>query len=220
MPRGESGCISARDCYVLDMRATLALAVLAGLSVVAGSVAASPRTVPTTVVLVIDRSGSMQGPRLEAVKQAALAVYDALSPGDQLAVVAFDSEAQVFAPLQKIGADRKAFQEAIARLRAGGGTNYLPGLQAAYDLTRGARTANQHLILLSDGEAPYDGITALVDDGAKRGVTISTIGFGDADRALLSLISDRGHGRLYMVTDVSTIPRVITREALDARVAH
>src|SRR3982750_4380368 len=45
------------------------------------------------VVLVIDRSGSMQGPKLEAAKESARATAEVLSPNDYIAVVAFDSEA-------------------------------------------------------------------------------------------------------------------------------
>jgi Ca-activated chloride channel family protein len=54
---------------------------------------AAPKRKPGAVVVVIDRSGSMQGPKLEAAKAAALATLDALAPDDQIAIVAFDSEA-------------------------------------------------------------------------------------------------------------------------------
>ena len=50
------------------------------------------------LVLVIDRSGSMQGPKLEAAKESARATAEVLSPNDYIAVVAFDSEAQVLRP--------------------------------------------------------------------------------------------------------------------------
>ena len=53
---------------------------------------------PGALVLVIDRSGSMTGPKLEAAKQAVLGSVMTLDAIDQVAVVTFDSEPRVVAP--------------------------------------------------------------------------------------------------------------------------
>src|SRR5215510_12149291 len=75
------------------MRAVLTMGVLALLALVADA-KPKPRP-PTSVVFVIDRSGSMQGQKLETAKEAVLAAIDALGPNDVASLVVFDSEAQI-----------------------------------------------------------------------------------------------------------------------------
>jgi Ca-activated chloride channel family protein len=83
------------------------------------------------VVLVIDRSGSMQGPKLEAAKESARVTAEVLSPNDYIAVVAFDSEAQVFVRPTR-ASNKMRISNDIALLQSGGGTNIFPGLKEAF----------------------------------------------------------------------------------------
>ena len=52
----------------------------------------------------------------------------------------------------------------ISRLQSGGGTNIFPGLKEAFEILQGINAKVKHVILLSDGEAPTDGIAELVQD--------------------------------------------------------
>src|SRR5678815_4526822 len=88
------------------------------------------------LVLVIDRSGSMQGPKLAAAKESARVTAEVLSPNDYIAVVAFDSEAQVFVRPQR-AANRMRISSDIARVSSGGGTNIFPGLKEAFEILQG-----------------------------------------------------------------------------------
>src|SRR5690348_2760811 len=81
--------------------------------------AGAKKHVPRAVVLVVDRSGSMQGGKLEGAKAAAVASLGVLAPDDQFALVTFDSEAVVFVPLQPV-ANAKQITKTIARLQCGG----------------------------------------------------------------------------------------------------
>src|ERR1051326_3491530 len=56
---------------------------------------AKPERTPLTLALVLDRSGSMQGEKMQIAKQAALAVLDRLDERDQAAVVVFDDRIDV-----------------------------------------------------------------------------------------------------------------------------
>jgi uncharacterized protein with von Willebrand factor type A (vWA) domain len=180
--------------------------------------AAKGKLVPTAIAVVIDRSGSMQGPRLEAAKQGPLAVLDALADADWFTLIAFDSDAQTYVPIGKVGqAPRTKQKNDIQRLDAGGGTNIYPGLKIAMEQLAQVKATNKHVLLLTDGEAPDDGIDALVADMLQAHITISAVGIGDADAALLRRITDRGLGRLYLVKDPTAITNVFVRDAEDAR---
>jgi hypothetical protein len=60
--------------------------------------AAAAEAVPLNFCLVLDRSGSMQGAKLAAMKDATKRVIDTLTPQDVVAIVLFDDTVQVLAP--------------------------------------------------------------------------------------------------------------------------
>jgi Ca-activated chloride channel family protein len=168
------------------------------------------------LMLVIDRSGSMQGPKLEAAKESARVTTEVLSPNDVIGVIAFDSEAQVFVRPQR-AANKMRISADIARLQSAGGTNIYPGLREAFELLQGVNAKVKHVIVLSDGEAPYDGIVDLVQDMRAARITVTAVGVTGADRNLLSLIADNGDGRLYMTDDIGALPRIFMKETTEAQ---
>jgi Mg-chelatase subunit ChlD len=168
------------------------------------------------LVLVIDRSGSMQGPKLEAAKESARVTSEVLSPNDYIAVVAFDSEANVLVRPQR-AANRMRISADISRLTAGGGTNIFPGLKEAFEILQGINAKVKHVILMTDGEAPTDGIAELVQDMRASRITVSCVGVQGADRNMLSMIADAGEGRLYMVEDIGALPKIFMKETQEAQ---
>jgi len=168
------------------------------------------------LVLVIDRSGSMQGQKLDAAKESARVTAEVLEPNDMIAVVAFDSEAQVFVRPQR-ASNRMRISAEISRLQSGGGTNIYPGLREAFEILQGINAKVKHVIVLSDGEAPYDGIVDLVQDMRGARITVSCVGVAGADRNLLSIIADNGDGRLYMVEDLGNLPKIFMKETTEAQ---
>jgi Mg-chelatase subunit ChlD len=164
------------------------------------------------MALVIDRSGSMSGLPLEMAKAAAKATADTLSSDDLLEVIAFDTQPTRIVKMTA-AKHRARIQNDIARIQPGGGTEIFSALDAGYQVLSVTRARKKHVILLTDGQAPQNGIRDLVQAMAAEGITVSSVGLGGGiDENLLRMISDLGGGRFYKVTDPQSLPRVFTRE--------
>jgi Ca-activated chloride channel homolog len=163
------------------------------------------------LALVIDRSGSMSGEKLEMAKEAARATSEVLEPQDLVGVIAFDNVATTIVHLQK-ASNRLRISTDIARLQPGGGTNILPALTEAYNMLAPSSAKVKHAILLSDGQAAYEGIAEICDQMRANRITVSAVGIGDADRNLLQMVSEHGEGRFYMTDNAAELPRIFMKE--------
>jgi len=166
---------------------------------------------PSGLVIVIDRSGSMQGPKLEAAKDAVIASVEAMDPGDQIGVVVFDSEASILVPRQDAG-NTAAITQTVEGLKSGGGTNFVPGLEIAYDMLQATNLETRHVMLLSDGEAPTDGLDEVIGKLRQAHITISTFAVQGADEQLMQKLAKDGSGRMYRVTALAALPKTFADE--------
>lgn len=170
------------------------------------------QTATAAMMLVIDRSGSMNGIKIALAKEAARATAKLLADEDRIGVIAFDNVARTQVRLQRAG-NRYRVAQGIDSLTAGGGTHILPALQQAYRALSSVAARVKHVILLSDGQAPRAGIDAEVRRMGRSGITVSTVGIGaEVDRPLLEMIADRGSGRSYFTDRPETLPRIFVRE--------
>jgi Ca-activated chloride channel family protein len=137
---------------------------------------------PINFCMVLDRSGSMEGPKMYNLKRAVNEVIATLQPDDQVAVVAFDETADVIVPLQP-AADKVALKNRIEALRVQGGTAMSTGLQAGVDQLRSNLSSNRvsHLLLLTDGQTwgDEDDCRAFAQELGQMGVPITALGLGD-----------------------------------------
>jgi len=164
------------------------------------------------VMLVIDRSGSMSGQRLEMAKEAARAVVDTLGPQDYVGVVAFDDIPQTVVRLQS-ASNRSRIRSDIGRIGAGGGTDIFPALQEAYLEMLSTPARLRLVIVLTDGQAPWDGIADLASSMRADGMTVSSVAVGrEADSALLQMIAELGGGRFHEAADPNNVPRIFVQE--------
>ena len=173
---------------------------------------------PATLQVVLDRSGSMAGDRLEGAKTALLALVDRLDPSDNLGVVAFDNQVQVVVPAGPL-TDKAAVKRAIAAIQDGGSTDlssgYLRGLQEA---RRVAGPAGATLLLISDGHANA-GVTdpqqleKVAAQAHGNGVTTSALGFGlGYDETLLGALARGGAGNELFAEEADSAVALISGE--------
>jgi len=168
------------------------------------------------IVLVIDKSGSMGGEKIEMAKDAARAAVELLSVRDQVGVVAFDGSSYVVCPIQG-AAGGMSIESSIASIAAGGGTSIYPAMCDAYDQLTTASAKLKHVILLTDGHSSpgdFEGISQRMADSR---ITVSTVGVGaGADHNLLAAIAETGQGRCYSCDDPQAIPQIFAKETMTA----
>lgn len=164
------------------------------------------------LMLVIDRSGSMNGRNMELAKEAAKATANVLSGDSKIGVIVFDTQARRIVPLQS-AAYKGRIQRLIASIRAGGGTDIEPALRMAFEDLENVNAKVKHIILLSDGKAPHRQIPQLVQEMRDKNITVSTVGVGNyVDRGLLTQIAELGGGRSYFTNDAYSLPKIFLNE--------
>ena len=173
---------------------------------------------PSTLVVVLDRSGSMGGGRLEGAKRALLSLVDRLSPTDRFGLVTFDDHVRVDVPAGTLG-DKRAVKAAIAHVHPGGCTNlsagYLRGLQEA---RRAAGDEGATVLLVSDGHANAgvtepDQLAGVATTYSQQHVTTSALGYGlGYDERLLNAVASGGRGNEHFAEDPDTASALIAGE--------
>jgi len=160
--------------------------------------AAPGERLPLNLCLVVDRSTSMQGARLEHVKEAAYQIIDGLHDDDALAVVTFNDRANIVLPSQP-GASRAYAKAKISTMSASGGTEIFQGMQAG--LAEVEKHHNEqvisHMILLTDGQTYGDEEACIAEArlAGARHIGISAMGIGeDWNDALLDEIAAQSGG--------------------------
>ena len=153
---------------------------------------------PLNLCLVIDRSTSMQGARLDHVKGAAHQIIDELHDDDTLAVVTFNDRAEVILP-SRTGINRTRAKAQVSTIWASGGTEILQGIQAGLEEIerRHSKNVTSHLILLTDGQTYGDEKECLAEarQAGARHIGITAMGIGeDWNDALLDQVAAQSGG--------------------------
>lgn len=174
---------------------------------------------PTTLQVVLDRSGSMRGDRLNGAVKALQSLVSRLSPTDNFGLVSFDDKAVVEVPAGPL-TDRDAVRRRIGALEPGGTTDMSSGLmRGVQEARRVAGEQGATLLLISDGHAnqgitDHEQLGRIAHDAYQYGVTITTLGYGlNYDEVLLRAVADGGAGSALFAWDPDTAGGLIAQEA-------
>jgi Ca-activated chloride channel family protein len=193
-------------------------------TVTGGDVAPDVKTTPAPVhlAIVVDRSGSMAGPKMNNALAAAVGAVERMHDGDRATVVSFETMARVVVPPTTLDASsRPTVETAIRAMRAGGDTCISCALSTAtaeLDASPGPRDEVKRILLISDGEATtgirdVTGLRALAARARDRGIAVSTIGVDLAfDERVMAAIAQESNGRHFFVPDASALEEVFQEE--------
>lgn len=164
------------------------------------------------LVIVLDKSYSMVGPKLQLSKEAAKAALDLLEPTHRFGVISFDDTPHATVPLQ-LATNKPPMRDFINRIIASAQTNIYPALEMAFEALSESDAEVRHIILLSDGKTYPDEYEALVTRMAEDDITVSSVAVGEeADRELLGNIAEWGNGRSYFIRDAARVPQIFIQE--------
>lgn len=162
------------------------------------------------IVFLIDISSSMKKPdKLPLLKQSMLQMIQVLRPQDKVSIITYGTNAEVLVDALS-GANKAELKEVIQALVARGQSYGVDGVDVAYELARAniITEGNNEIILASDGVFNSRNFKenklyrkAMIQKGMYD-VRLSTIGFGNASKALLFLetLADRGAGSFLRIT--------------------
>lgn len=181
---------------------------------------------PINLALVIDRSTSMQGKRLQRVKEAIRHIIDNLQPEDSLSLVTFSDRAQVLLPSQR-NIDKARAKSTVSTIQPNGGTEMLSGLSAGLKEVKShwSKSSVNHLVLLTDGRTYGDEKDCLKHAqwaGANQ-INLSMIGIGtDWNEDLLDQMAAASDGTSVYIDSPEEVKSIFsqTLRSLESVVAR
>ncbi len=166
----------------------------------------------TAVVLIIDKSSSMEGKKIELARLAAIGVVDNLRPIDLVGVLIFDNSFQWTVPIRK-AEDRAMIKRLISGIVPDGGTQIAPALTEAYRRVLPAKATFKHIVLLTDGISEEGDSLDLSKEALAQHVTISTVGLGqDVNRTYLEKIASFAGGKGYFLNDPAGLEQILLKD--------
>src|SRR6266542_4253410 len=168
---------------------------------------------PLNVCLVLDRSTSMQGEKMDIVKATAIQVLRNLRMQDILSVVAFSDRAEVIIPAS-YHEEKTRLEAKIQMIRPSGATEIYQGLEAGVKEVMRSLDSKRinHIILLTDGHTYGDEqqCLALASKLAEHGIGVSGMGIGQEwNDIFLDVLSTRTGGSSAYIAQPQDIKRLL-----------
>jgi len=166
-------------------------------------------TLPANFALVLDRSGSMDGEKMDNLKEAVGYLVDHLSDTDLVSVTIFDDQVETLIPSQP-AKNRDEIKTTLSKVIARGGTQISDGLKAGMaEVKKGySKDRINRVLLLTDGQTwdDEDACLRVADEAGKEGIAITSIGIGDEwNEKLLLKIADGSRGNSHWIQNPISI---------------
>lgn len=201
---------SGRQCFNTEADKKQALAICLPVVFKGKSKELEPTT---SLVFIIDTSGSMTGVRLALAKEVARLTMNRLRDCDKAGIVEFHGDRRWAAPLQG-AANRLELQRALNRLSAGGGTVIMPAIQEAYYALRNSNSRLKHILVITDGGVEKGEFEELLNKITKHDITLSTVMVGVGRQSqFLNQLASWGLGRFYHASSRFNIPELSFRQS-------
>ncbi len=177
---------------------------------------------PLNLALVIDKSGSMRGQKIQYAKAALKQIVNGLQPADVLALINYDHHVEVLFPATPV-IDKTAIYSAIQRLTAGGNSALYSGVERGAKEVRNFLSQDRvnRIILLSDGLANIgpDTPAELGQLGTELGrerIAVTTIGLGlGYHEDLLTQLASHSDGNHAFVEKIDELTTIFNHELND-----
>ena len=170
---------------------------------------------PINLSIVMDRSTSMRGQRLDQLRSAVLKILQAMGEADSTSIIAFSDRAELIVSPEQ-SREMSVARARLSLLQAGGGTEIGKGLEMGMEeLQRNfSKEGVNHLILLTDGRTYGDEemCIAMADRASEQGVIVHAVGIGsDWSDRLLDDLATRSGGSVAFLETPKSIMEVMDR---------
>jgi Ca-activated chloride channel family protein len=182
--------------------------------------------VPTDVVVVLDRSGSMDGSKISWARSAAQELIGLLNAEDRFALVTYSNRSAITIPMASATPEnRRRWTADVGRISAGGSTNMADALDDADAILDAARTPGRaaRVVLISDGlptagDTSMEGLVARARRAVRDEYVLSAVGVGDDfNEHLMTSLADAGTGNFYYLEHGTRLAGVFADEFASSR---
>ncbi len=167
----------------------------------------------STVLVIVDTSGSMSGEKIKGAVDGALSFLDNMEPNERVIVYSFSSEITPLEPTGRVGDVREQLKQTVGGLYAGGGTALHEVVIHALDEMERIKVQDEAkgenrlygIVLLTDGKNDIGGgpseadlLSRLPSGDQPGGIKLFTIAYGeDANEQLLQTLANRSNGKKF-----------------------
>jgi Ca-activated chloride channel family protein len=169
----------------------------------------------TAVGLIIDKSSSMEGRKIDLARLSAIGVVDHLRPVDSIGVLIFDNSYQWAVPIRH-AEDKSLIKRLISGITPDGGTQIAPALAEAYRRVLATHATYKHIVLLTDGISEEGDSLDVAREAQKHLVTISTVGLGqDVNRSYLERVAEFSGGKSYFLNEPQGLEQILLKDVME-----